>query len=271
MFRWAHLLTYLSLCSFTFSAQAQFSDGGARTVALGQAGVALPMNTWSLQNPAASAGMEQRVFGIFVTQLFGMSELRLGSAHLGFPTPVGWAFARVRYVGFRQYGESHLGVGLAGVPPTGLPLSLGGYVYVQHQRIEGYASRIALGYQIGMQVYLTETLLIGAEARRLTPMSKGSVGDARMQGWRAGWAYRPVERMWVLVDVVHEPFYPLSLRGGMEVWLFPQLALRGGFTTAPRRMSAGVGLKVEPLAGDFALVLHPFLGWTPALSMELTW
>ncbi len=239
-------------------------------MALGQAGVALPLNAWAFQNPASAASLHRRVLGLFITRLYGMSELQLGSLHVGFPTPAGWFSLRIRHFGFRQYGDTRAGIGWAGTP-AGLPLTLGGYVYLKHVRIAGYDSRTAIGYQVGAQLRLMKTFLFGTEAMNLFAPQTVAEAPMRTRRWSAGIAYQPVDGVWLLLDVEKEPFFPFSMRGGMEVWVLSHLALRGGFTTAPRRMTAGIGLRIGPLSGDFALVVHPYLGWTPALSTELLW
>ena len=255
-------------------ARAQYAEGGARTLALGRAGVALGGDAWGHLNPAAWASVEGGQAALQASQAFGLSELRLGALAAVLPTPVGVAALGARTYGFDEHRETRVVVGLGRTLPLSPTRRLDVALAVGYESAatEGFGSSGSVLVSAGVQGEVLSRLRIGLAGRNLLGIVRGEDDDLRhsaatVPGVAVGLAYAASDRAVLVLDADQDLDFGLSVRGGIEVRPVDALALRVGAGSEPVRFSAGAGVVVGPLRADLAVELHQELGMTPAVGV----
>ena len=263
--------------ALSVAAQAQYAEGGARTLALGRAGVALGADAWGHLNPAAWGGLAERRAGLQASQAFGVSELGLGALSAAAPTPVGTAALAARTYGFSERRETQvkLGYGRQLALSTSRRLDVGLAVGVETATVEGYGSETAVLLDVGVQGQVLSGLRAGLAGRNLLALARDDVSDLRQSAATVpaitvGLAYAPSEKATLVLDASQDLDFGLSVRGGAEVYVVPALALRVGVSSEPVRFSGGAGVVVSALRADVAFEYHESLGLTPAVGLEVS-
>ena len=273
-------LTILGLC-FGPLAHAQLAEGGARALALGRAGTALEGEVWGEFNPAAWATLERNTADVFASQAFGISELRVVALAAVAPTRYATFAVNARTYGFADYRETRIGLGVA----RGLPLSasrrihVGVSVHLHSIAIDGFGSTTTISGSLGAQVDVLPNLRAGLHARNVSRIGRSEEADlvsplSSAPAIAAGLAYRASEHATLVVDAEKDLDFPVTIRAGVEVWVFDILAVRGGFATglnsnggAPARLSGGIGVRLGMIRADVTAEYHETLGLTPAVSV----
>ncbi|MDX1545951.1 MAG: hypothetical protein R3247_03135 [Rhodothermales bacterium] len=247
-------------------------EGGARAAGLGGAYCALPAHAAGRANPAAWASLPTRAVTFFAAQPYGLRALRLAAVDAFVPAGWGTATAGIRVFGTEAYRETHAHVGLA----RGFGLlsarrvHLGLRLRLHHVAIDGYGRAAALAVAGGLLVEVVPGLTAGVEAANLhAPSLAGREELPRTLA--LGLAYRPAPPMLLLVDVVKDVRFPLSVRAGAEASPGGVLVVRAGAATAPARFAAGAGIRLGTLGADVAAERHEALGWSPAIALNVTW
>ena len=258
-------------------AQAQYAEGGARTLALGRAGVALGAQAWGHVNPAAWAGLDERRAGLQASQAFGVGEMGLGALSAAAPTPAGTAALAARTYGFSERRETQvkLGFGRPLALSTSRRLDVGLAVGIETASVEGYGSETALLLDLGVQGEVVTGLRVGLSGRNLLALARDDESDLRQSAATVpaitvGLAYAPSETATLVLDASQDLDFGLSVRGGAEVYVVPELALRVGVSSEPVRFSGGAGVQVSALRADLAFEVHETLGLTPAVGLEVS-
>ncbi|MEM9997492.1 MAG: hypothetical protein AAF809_07300 [Bacteroidota bacterium] len=259
------------------TALAQLAEGGARALALGRATVALGDDAWGHYNPATWSTLDQGTVALFASQPFGLAELRIAGLAAAYPTPYGTAALTARTYGFEDYRETTLGLGLARAVPLSRArrLHLGVHARLHTLSIsEGFGSSNTLTVSAGALVQVVEGVQFGVHARNaLAPRDADAKLDAPIStepGLGLGLAYTPIPDATVLLAIDKSiEDQPASVRGGLEVRPIDVLAIRAGFTTAPARLSLGVGVNLTRVQAALAFENHDALGWTPAVDLTV--
>lgn len=247
-------------------------EGGARAAALGGAATALSADVWGHGNPASWSTLPGRAISFFATEAFGLSELRLGAAQYAEPTRFGTFSLGARIFGFEDYRETRFLAGYARGFSLGTARRIHAGIRLRfHQvSIPEYGQASALGLALGGLVNILPNLDLGFQATNFhNPKLAGD--DALDRSLSLGLAYSPAEQLLIVADAFQDTDFPLSFRGGVEVQAVSALVLRAGFTTEPKRFTAGAGLRMGKLAADVAGENHEVLGWSPAISFGVQW
>ena len=259
------------------TAQAQYAEGGARTLALGRAGAALGADAWGHTNPAAWGSLDERRAALQASQAFGLSELRLGALSVASPTPFGTVALAARSYGFSERRETRvkLGYGRQLNLSTNRRLDIGVAVGVETASVENYDSETAILLDLGVQGQVITGLRAGLSGRNLLALTRDDESDLRQSastvpGITVGLAYSPSEKATLVLDADQDLDFGLSVRGGAEVLVVPALALRVGVSSEPVRFSGGAGFQAGPLQADVAFEYHETLGLTPAVGIEVS-
>lgn len=254
-------------------AEAQLAEGGARSLALGRAGVALGAEPWGSVNPAALAGMSAGRLGLQASQAFGLSELTLGSAVAAAPTGFGVVGVSGRTYGFSGRRETRLALALARPVRLGVSqqLDVGVSVGVESASTAGFDSHTDVLLGVGVQADLAPGLRAGLAARNLLGVPRDDLrrSAATVPGVTVGLAYRPSPRALLVLDADQDVDFGLSVRAGVEAALAGALDVRLGVGTAPVRLTGGVGVSAGALRADVAVERHESLGVTPAVGVEV--
>lgn len=272
-----HVYIAIMITLLAFPARGMMSDG-ARSSGLGGAGTALN-GFWSvLTNQAGLAGHRALTAGVSVEQRFLLLET--GWAAVAIAWPIGRnAFG----VSFQQFGnavfrETKTGVALA--RSFGEKVSLGIQLdYLATSISGGYGRSAGITFEAGMQVSLTDRLLLAAHA--FNPMAfryKRNPGEAAEGSYTLGMLYRFSQQVRMILEAGKDLRYKPVIRCGLEVE-FSQLAIvRIGYSSPPvpvhssayhqaSVLSFGYGLKFKHIHLELGAWLHNVLGWSPAASM----
>lgn len=244
----------------------------ARGAALAGATTALPGDLGSHANPAGNAAAVRRGFVFYAQEAYRLQALRLTGVHS--VVPLAWATVTggLSAFGFEDYQEVYASAGVA----RGFALGTTRKVYAgarlryYHTHISSYGSARALGLSMGLLVAALPTLHLGAQLINLNAPSL-TRDSSLPQVLALGVAYQAHTSAQILLDLVKDIDFPLSVRSGLEVYPVPRLALRVGVATEPTRFAAGAGLRVGRLRADLAADRHLDLGWTPSIALGLQW
>lgn len=248
------------------------AEGGARALAMGRATTALRADVWGHHNPASWATIELGTAGLFASQAFGLSELRLGALAAAYPTPYGTAAVTARTYGFEDFRETQVGLGFGRAIPLSATrfVHLGAHLQYTGVSITEFGSAGALGLSLGALTEVMPSLDVGFYIQNLNRPEISDLDPLRT-ALAVGLAYRPIEQATVVFAVDKDIDYAASYRGGLEVQPVEVLFLRAGFSTAPARFSTGVGVHIGPVRADVAADRHEVLGWTPAFELGVVW
>ncbi len=244
----------------------------ARGVALGGATTALPGDFGSHASPAAAALATERELVFYAQEAYGLTALRLAGLHT--VVPITWATITggVATFGFEEYRELYasLSVSRGFSLGTSRRIYAGARLRYYHTHIASYGSAQTLGLSAGALVAVLPTLHFGIHAINLNGPSITDAAELP-QVLAIGVSYQATATARILVDLVKDIDFPLSVRSGLEVYPIPRLALRAGVHTTPTRFAAGTGLRLGRLHADLAAHRHLELGWTPAVALGLRW
>ena len=269
--------TLAALVAGAAPARAQLAEGGARLLGLGRAGVALGGEAWGHVNPASWATLAENRGALQASQAFGLSELRLAQLSAAAPTPVGTVALAARTYGFSERRETRVAVGLGRQVALSRTrrLDVGLSVGYESASTEGYETVGTPLLSVGVQGDVIPGLRAGLAGRNLLGILQGSDEDVRhslatVPTIAVGIAYAPGPRATLVLDAEQDLDFGLSLRGGLEVFPVPVLALRVGVSDGPARFSAGAGIRAGALRADLAVERHESLGMTPAVGVEVS-
>lgn len=244
---------------------------GPVAAGMGHAGTALSGDHWADANPALSASVTGRAVGLFVSQAYGLDELRFSSFRYVEPTAFGSFGINVRTFGFEDFRDTRAGLdyahgfGLGSTRTFNVGVRLNYYQF----SISNYGRASTVGISAGGLTNLLPTLHLGFAATNLNqPEIAGSNLDRNLS---VGLLYEASDIMRFSADVVKEVRYPVSFRGGIEVQPVEALALRTGATTNPTRFTAAVDINISRVTASFVSERHENLGWSPAAGLSILW
>jgi hypothetical protein len=267
----------LAFCflSAAMETRAQAIHGGARSLAVGSAVTALDAQLSAWQNPASPAGLSQVTASFQAAQRFGIPDLLASGLALALPTRQGTLTLTGATFGLPSYREISLGSGFGRTMtfPEGILLRLGASVVHHRLSISGYGSRGATGVSAGALV-LKDPLVVGFRADNVA-------GDRKLpRSLALGISFRPSPPALLLADFSKDLRHPPKLHAGVEIRPGESLVLRSGFgsslllqmpLSAHSTFSTGTGLILGDLTIDLAAERHEVLGWSPAVSIGLSW
>jgi hypothetical protein len=124
------------------------------------------------------------------------------------------------------------------------------------------------GLDVGVQATLWRRTRVGAA---LVNVNNPTLGDPTPhdlpQIFRAGISYEPYPSVATVIGAERILGQDVEFGGGVEAWVFPELALRMGITSNPNRFTAGFGLRIRQIGLDYAFLTHPQLPSTHQVSI----
>ncbi|MBN1447259.1 MAG: hypothetical protein JXA28_04955 [Bacteroidetes bacterium] len=257
-------IVLLLLClSHPLRAGGDLREPPPRSRALGGAGCALPSAGLTLLNPALLASEPAGGLAFWTPARFGMREL--GAMAAEWRQPLSWCAAGIAFqrFGFEAYNEHRMDVSLAREIVDGCALGIRGVTHSVH--IQRYGNAIAVGLDAGIHAALGETWHAGAVVRHLAATSFAE-GESLPFVLTVGAAWI-TERVRLLCDIEKEARYPVTVRAGIEFLPMDLLALRVGAVNAPASFAAGMGVLLTSVEAQYAVSIHPDLGWTHSLGI----
>ncbi|OWP63654.1 hypothetical protein CDA63_07635 [Hymenobacter amundsenii] len=269
---------------------------GARAAALGQIGSVLADDGWAGASNAAALGQLNRpTVGVGAENRYLLPTLNTASLVMAVPigyrnnaapaAPVAGVTAAVagadapRYgtLGFtaqrfggQLYSEQRLGLGYGYQLGT---VRVGARVEVLQTSIQALGSHRTVAASLGGQAdIIPRKLTFGATLYNFNQARLAEYQDERLPTvLRAGLAWRPAEKMLLLVETEKDVEQDADFKAGLEYLPLPALALRAGLSTLTSQLTGGVGLRTGAFRIDYAAGWHETLGLSQQLSAAYVW
>lgn len=258
------LFTVCMILNNTVTAQ---NSMGAKSISMGQAGVALPENSWSVFSNIAMMPTDQHRVSFFGFRYVGIAEITDMAASSNWQTSWGTVGAGMHRYGFNLFNENRFLLGYKN--------QLGKFHYgvsVSYTHIfqgENYGSAGATGIDIGLAAQVVDELWFGARATNLNRPSYGATDEELPREMAAGFSFRPAPPAILTAEIVKDVMFPVSFRGGVQAEIFRSLFVRGGITTEPSTYSFGFGYEASKWNVNMGLQQHNPLGLSPAVDLGL--
>lgn len=263
-----YLIISILLCflQYGFGQNGLPSTYGAKSIAMGNTGVTMNDIGALLNNQAGLADLSSFSAMVAAEQRFAISELQSAVAGVALPTGGGTFGLSLQYFGFDLYNEQRIGLTYARSLFDNF--SIGAQFAVHNTRIEEYGSRWTPAVELGLLYDITEDLSVGAHIfnpARIEILE----GEFLPTVFRLGFSYKSSDKATFAAEVSKDIDYPVQVRAGFEYRLTAPVSLRAGIQTAPENWSFGIGywLENQNLLVDLSVSHHPFLGFTPSISL----
>jgi hypothetical protein len=265
--RYRFIILFLSLA---LSAKSQVHPQmGARSLALGNTGLALD-DVWSVyNNPGAFALMKETSIGLAAENRFLLKELSSQSLAFGFHTEKSGNFG----IHFQQYGYN-LYREMNGGFTYGMKLfdNFSAGVSVNYHGIflaENYGSKSTMSVGLGLIYAPTKNLKIGMRAQNISRTRLTDFNDERLPtNFGLGLLYQISKKALVTLEAEKDLIHPINIKGGLEVQAHEIFAVRLGVNSYPFLTSFGFGLKLKNFKFDAAAQWHTALGLSPSFGLH---
>lgn len=261
------LLLVMLLLLGTKSAQGQYVHG-ARSLAMGDSGVAVPQGAWQAVLNPASIPAGARSFRLYTVRFYGLAELADMAAVVNYGMRRGGIALSLHSYGSDLYREANA-LGAYSRHLEGFSFGLG--LQYRYVGIQDYGSAGVFLVNPGMRAELSDRVHIGATAANITRARMGRSREPVPAYMTVGLYYAMHEQLHLRADLVKDARFPFSFRGGLEMWPVEALALRTGITTRPLTYALGFGVRMERLSVNLAVQQHEWLGWSPGIDFGLDW
>lgn len=241
---------------------------GARSVGIGQTGVALPDHQWAIFSNSSLMSTDERRISFYGFRYVGFSEISDLAASIQVPTRFGSIGAGFHRFGFDLFNQTHLRLGYKKQFKqfhAGLTVN-----YSHVQQGGGYGSAGAIGANLGIAAQILETLWLGARATNINQPAYGETDEYLPRDLAIGLSYFPSPRVMLTADAVKDVRFPMSLRAGAEVELIDGFRARAGMSTQPETYGGGFGYFTDRLQINIGVQQHVPLGLSPAVDLGVT-
>jgi hypothetical protein len=238
----------------------------ARTMALGNASVALA-DEWSAHNnPAGLAWMKGSWIGVAGDRYPGLVGADRSAATIGLGGRLGGISASVFRFGDDLYNEHLIGVAYAN--KLGLA-SLGSRVERIQYRAEGYETVVAWGLTIGTRAQITDRVAVAGYASNI---NRPHFPDGRSLPVRvaAGFAWLPSEKVLICGELEKIADREPIIKTGVELSPIKKVKFRTGFNVFPYALYGGIGLRTWKVNIDYAVSFSFALAYSHQVSIALS-
>jgi hypothetical protein len=259
-------LAFTLLCFQSNPAASQYVMG-AKHLAMGQTGVAVPSSSWSAFLNVAMMPADQHQVSFYGFRYVGIAEITDMAAAINYPAGWGTFGGGVHRYGFNLFSENRF---LLGYKNTLGHFHYGASVsYIHVVQGGGYGSAGAAGMDLGLAAEITEDLWFGARATNINQPAYGDTDEELPRELAAGLSYQLTPDALVTAETVKDVMFPISFRAGLQFELVTSLFARAGITTEPETYSVGFGYLAESWGINFGLQQHNPLGLSPALDLAI--
>lgn len=249
-----------------YTAQAQ-NTMGAKSLAMGQTGTAIPDSEWSLYSNASLIPSNGNRVSFYGFRYVGLSEISDISTVISMQSKIGTVAAGIHRYGFDLFNETRM---LIAVKQSFEPLYAGFSISYYHISQGGsYGSAGGLGMHLGLAAKISEHVWLGARTTNINQPSYGRSEEMLPRELAIGISYEISETLLFTSDLVKDVLFPVSIRAGLEFELFRNLFARMGITTEPETYTFGFGYLVGSLQVNIGLQQHRFLGLSTAVDIGI--
>jgi hypothetical protein len=243
---------------------------GSRSSSMANTSVAAS-DPWSVHNnPAGMAFLKQPSAGIYFENHYSLKELCYQAAALTFPTRYGVFGSSFFYSGNSFFNT--LKGGIAYAMAFGHRFSAGIQLDILHTGLSGnYGSRTSGTFEAGLQVHLTDKLILGAHIFNASHAPLSNYQNERIPTvMNVGLSYSYSGILSITSEVLKYSETPAELLTGLEYKFFGKGFARLGLATSPFRYTFGTGFVFKQLTIDFSASYHEILGFSPQTSLQYT-
>ncbi|MGF1670228.1 MAG: hypothetical protein ACFCU6_07255 [Balneolaceae bacterium] len=240
---------------------------GAKELAMGQAGVAIPESNWAIfSNPALIPDQHNQI-SLYALRYSGFSELTDLAAAASTNFSWGTTSIGLHRFGFDLFNETRL---LLAYKNKFEHFHYG--VVLNYTRVEqggGYGTGSALGFNLGLAAEILPDLWVAARATNINQPAFGNSDEKLPRDLASGISYKPARILLLTFDVVKDVQFPVSVRSGFEIELVPDFFGRAGFSTEPVTYSLGFGYQPAFIGFNIAVQQHEVLGLSPGIDISI--
>lgn len=246
--------------------QSQFSMG-ATSMSMGQTGVAVPDQSWSLFSNSALLQTDGNSVSFYGFQYVGISEITDVAATGIYQTSFGTFGAGLHRYGFNLFNENRIRIAYKN--------NLGNFHYgtvVNYNHVfqgADYGSAGAFGIDVGLATQLLPDFWFGARATNINQPTYGSSDEELPRDLAVGISYRLSGSTLFTSEIVKDIRFPLSFRGGVEFEVIDNLFARSGISNNPQTYSAGFGYQTHRIHVNIAVQQHIPLGLSPGIDLGI--
>lgn len=217
-------------------------------------------------NPALAANKLRFAGAIVYAQPYGLKGLSCA-----------WTGVKIQFGNFHSVsgleilnlsGNSEIDIATALAAPIAKGLSGGLAIHGLVQHFHELSPDIVPGFDLGFLWAINR--FSAAIALRHINSPRFRNGDELFPIFRAGLTWEPAEPVLLAVDLEKEAEVE-RLLFGIEFRLFDELTVRGGVTTFPLCLRAGLGLRLGFLGFDYGFEHHPEMGATHIWGVNCQW
>jgi hypothetical protein len=240
---------------------------GAKSISMGQTGVAVPDLNWSVFSNAAMMSTEYNHISFYGFRYIGIAEITDMAATGNFQTGFGTLGLGIHRYGFNLFNENRF---LLAYKNSLGSFHYGGAVSYTHVFQGGnYGSAGAIGFDLGLAANVVDDLWFGARATNINQPSYGDTDEDLPRELAIGFSYKFSSLSMITAELVKDVKFPVSFRSGLQFEIISSLFARVGITTEPSTYSFGFGYDANRFQINFGLQQHDPLGLSPALDLAL--
>lgn len=219
-----------------------------------------------LANQAVLGDLSRTSAGVYTEQKYGLKELSMFMASAAIPVNRGGVGIAMQYAGFAGFNESQ--VSIAYGKNLG-KVSLGIQCNYNMMHMEGYGNDAAVGFEIGSQWQLSQTLVTGIHI--VNPVGahfRNHSSEKLAAVYQFGAGYEVSKQLFLSAEITKEEDRPVNVQAGLQYILVPdRFFVRLGLTTATSSPYLGMGYQWKNCRADVHVRYHPQLGLTPGLLL----
>ena len=261
---------------FFYTGLLLFIGIGANTQSLRQpiSAVYLGLGAYSTQhadvfsfinNQAAIAQVKTVTAGVYGERRFMLSETSVYTAALVIPSQMGNFGVSLKYLGFKNFNESQVGVAYG--RSLGKKVDIGVQFNYYGYRVPAYNNASTVNFELGAVVHLSDKLNAGVHVYNPVGGKLSKIDEKLTSAYKFGLGYDASERFFISAELVKEEDYPVNMNAGMQYQFAKQFFARIGIASATSTGYAGVGLAWNNLRLDISGSYHPQLGISPGLLL----
>jgi hypothetical protein len=216
-------------------------------------------------NQAALAQVKEAGAGVYGERRFLLAATSVYAAAVAIPTSKGNFGVSLKYLGFKNFNESQLG--LAYARSLGKKVDIGIQFNYYGYRVPAYSNASTINFELGAIVHLTEKLQAGVHIYNPVGGNLSKTDEKITAAYKFGLGYDASERFFVGAELVKEENFPVNLNAGLQYRFEKAFFMRAGIASATSTGYAGFGVKWSNIRLDISGSYHPQLGVSPGLLL----